>query len=75
MPVKTTSRQAELEDYIARFKADGICDRFFYACASPLGTLSLPDGQHRSQDLWTGPALANRAVSSGLFEWLTQRVR
>ena len=46
--VKTGSQQGELEDYMARFKANGSCDRFIYACASPCGALRLPDGLDRA---------------------------
>src|SRR3546814_13991831 len=32
--VKTGTSQAELEDYLQRFIADGSCTRFFYICHS-----------------------------------------
>jgi hypothetical protein len=69
--VKSGATQAMLEDYLARFTADGSCDRFFFACHSPKGPLSLPDEPHLH--LWTGEPLARAALAAGLFDWLIER--
>src|SRR3546814_19918241 len=49
--IKTGTSQAELEDYLQRFIADGSCTRFFYICHTAKGTLSLPDPQPQL-NLW-----------------------
>ena len=73
--VKTGSTQAELDDYISRFKADGSCNRFIYACASPKAPLMLTGDLKQTHELWTGTTLAQKAVSSGLLDWLITRVK
>ena len=40
--IKSGTSQAELDDYLGRFRRDGSCDRFFFVCHSPAGALSLP---------------------------------
>ena len=40
--IKSSAAQAVLDDYIERFHRDGSCDRFFFVCHSPKGTLTLP---------------------------------
>jgi len=71
--VKSSSDQAELDDYLNRFKRDGSCDRFFFVCHSPAKALALPDepGLH----LLTEDRLAKAAIDAGLFDWLAERTR
>lgn len=71
--VKSTAAQAVLDDYLARFKRDGSCDRFYFAVHTPKGTLTLPN--ERPLQLWTGTTLARNAISAGLFDWLIERAR
>ena len=40
--IKSKASQAELNDYLGRFRRDGSCDRFFFVCHSAAGALSLP---------------------------------
>ena len=58
-----------LDDYIGRFRRSETCDRMFFICHSPAGTLSVDDtaGVH----IWAGDRLADAAVKAGLFDWLT----
>jgi len=69
--VKSRARQAQLDDYVRRFQRDGSCDRFFFICHSPAGSLRLPEapGHH----LWTGGKLPDVALDVGLFDWLMER--
>src|SRR3546814_16957822 len=64
--VKTGTSQAELEDYLQRFIADGSCTRFFYICHSSKSTLSLPDTQPQHH-LWQVHEVACRATEAGLL--------
>ena len=72
--VKTGTTQSQYEDYLARFRADGSCDRFFFVCHSPSRTLK-PATDQPHHHLLTGPALAELAVKVGLLDWLTDRTR
>jgi hypothetical protein len=69
--VKSRTSQAELDDYLDRFRRDGSCDRFFFVCHTAAGALSLPTepGLH----LWTGDRLSDAAIDAGLFSWLIDR--
>ena len=71
--IKSGTSQAELDDYVGRFRRDGSCDRFFFVCHSPAGALSLPaqPGQH----LWAAERLSDAAIDAGLFDWLMDRTR
>ncbi len=71
--IKSGTSQAELDDYLGRFRRDGSCDRFFFVCHSAAGALSLPaqPGLH----LWQGERLSDAATDAGLFEWLMDRTR
>jgi hypothetical protein len=71
--IKSRTSQAELDDYLGRFRRDGSCDRFFFVCHSAAGPLNLPaqPGLH----LWTGERLSDAAIDSGLFDWLIERTR
>jgi hypothetical protein len=71
--VKTGAGQAELDDYLERFRLDGTCDRFYFVCSNPKGPLKLPDGNNL--DLWAGPSLAGAAIDAGLLDWLMERTR
>jgi hypothetical protein len=69
--IKSGTSQAELDDYLGRFRRDGSYDRFFFVCHSAAGPLSLPaqPGLH----LWTGERLAGVAIDAALFDWLVAR--
>ena len=71
--VKTGTRQAELDDYLERFRRDGSCDRFFFVCHSPTSELRIPAEQ--GLHLWSGDALADATIDAGLFDWLIERTR
>src|SRR6266446_10661129 len=62
--VKSKTNQAELNDYLGRFRRNGSCDRFFFVCHSAAGALSLPaeSGLH----LWTAERVADAALDAGL---------
>lgn len=70
--VKSRAGQAELDDYLVRFRASGY-DRFFFVCHSRKGTLVLPEEPRLH--LFEGQALADAAVKNGLFDWLVERSR
>ncbi len=63
-----------LDDYIKRFARDGSAEHFFFACHIPNGMLCLPEGLTRHH-LWSGTALADAAISAGLFNWLIDCTR
>lgn len=71
--VKTGTRQAELNDYLERFRRDGSYDRFFFVCHTSPGSLTLPDEPRLH--LWAGENLAQAAIDAGLFDWLVERTR
>ena len=71
--IKSGTSQAELDDYLGRFRRDGSCDRFFFVCHSAAGTLSLP-AQPRLH-LWAAERLSDAAIDAGLFDWLIDRTR
>jgi hypothetical protein len=71
--IKSGTSQAELDDYLGRFRRDGSCDRFFFVCHSPAGALRLP-AQPRLH-LWAAERLSDAAIDAGLFEWLMDRTR
>ncbi len=70
--IKSRSTQAELVDDINRFKKDGSCKRFFFACHSPAGVLAAPSVDGNLKVL-VGTALADLALEVGLFGWLVER--
>jgi hypothetical protein len=70
--VKSRAGQAELDDYLSRFRASGY-DRFFFVCHSARGPLVLPEEPRLH--LFSGQALADAAVKNGLFDWLVERSR
>jgi hypothetical protein len=71
--IKSQTSQAELDDYLGRFRRDGSCDRFFFVCHSTVGHLSLP--AQPELHLWTGERLSDAAINAGLFDWLIDRTR
>jgi hypothetical protein len=71
--IKSRTSQAELDDYIGRFRRDGGCDRFFFVCHTAAGPLSLP-AQPRLH-LWAAERLSDAALDAGLFDWLIDRTR
>ena len=71
--IKSGASQAELDDYLGRFRRDGSCDRFFFVCHSAAGALNLP-AQPRLH-LWTAERLSEVATDAGLFDWLIDRTR
>jgi hypothetical protein len=71
--VKSTATQALLDDYLGRFERDGSCDRFFFACHTPNGSLTLP--LRKNLHLWTDTHLAEAVMDAGLFTWLIEQTR
>ena len=69
--IKTGTSQAELEDYLQRFEADGSCQRFFYVCHGGKG-VSLPDPMP-NHHLWQAEDVAAQAIEAGLLDWLLAR--
>ena len=45
----------------------------FFVCHTPKGRLEHHD--HPGIHLWTGDALAEMAVKSGLYDWLIDKVK
>lgn len=70
--VKSKAGQSVVEDYLQRFRDSG-CDRFFFVCHTPKGTLQLPS--ETNLHLFAGEALAIATVKNGLFDWLVERSR
>jgi hypothetical protein len=71
--IKSGTSQAELDDYLGRFRRDGSCDRFFFVCHSAVGALSLP--LQPRLHLWTAERLSDAVIDAGLFDWLIDRTR
>ena len=71
--IKSKANQAELNDYLGRFRREDSCYHFFFVCHSTAGALSLPaePGLH----LWTAERVANAALDAGLFNWLIDRTQ
>ena len=70
--VKSRAGQAVLDDYIARADANA-CDRLFFLCHSPEGTLDA-DGR-ADVYVWTGRTLAEKVVAAGLAAWVIAQAR
>jgi hypothetical protein len=69
--VKSRSSQAEFEDYLARFRRDGSCDRFFFvyhSAAQPIKLRAMPKVQ-----LWSAAEVATAAIDGGLARWLSSK--
>lgn len=74
--VKSAATPAVLEDYVERFRAYSGADRMVFACHSPSPALAkLRPEAADHVDLWFAETLAQKAISSGLFDWLIARVR
>jgi hypothetical protein len=71
--IKSKTTQAELNDYLGRFRREGSSDRFFFVCHSAAGALSLP--AEPSLRLWTAERVASAAIDAGLFNWLMERTK
>jgi hypothetical protein len=71
--IKSRANQAELDDYIGRFRREKSSDRFFFVCHSAVGALSLraEPGLH----LWKGERVAQAALEAGLFNWLVKQTK
>ena len=69
--IKTSSSQTELDDYIARYKADGSCDRFFYICHGNEGLALAHDDP--AMHLWRASDVAAQAIEAGLLDWVMER--
>jgi hypothetical protein len=71
--VKARARQAEFNDYLQRFRADGSCRKFFFICPDLPGLTAsaLPPDIH----LLAGEELAAAVIRVGLLEWVMQRAR
>ena len=71
--VKSTATKRKLNEYVDRCLGNGHSfDRLFFVCHTPTGDLSGMDD--RAVPIWTGHALAAKAVNAGLFDWLVERV-
>lgn len=69
--VKSRASQRVLDDYIKRFDADPSLARLIFACHSPQGRLQ---AQGRPEvTIWSGEALAEASLRSGLLDWLIAR--
>ncbi|MBM6595331.1 restriction endonuclease [Microvirga pudoricolor] len=68
--IKSSAGQAVLDDYLARFD-QSVCQRMFFICHSPRGTLRSPD--RPDVHLWNREAIAERAIEAGLFSWLLDK--
>lgn len=71
--VKSRSSQAELDDYLRRFRNDGSFDRFFFIYHSAPKALRIPDAANLQ--LWTAEQVADATLEGGLFRWLVERMR
>ena len=71
--IKSKANQADLNDYLARFRREANCDRFFFICHSAVGALSLP--AESRLHFWTAERVADAALDAGLFNWLIDRTR
>jgi hypothetical protein len=69
--VKSKAGQAVLDDYIGRFRRNGVHDRMFFVCHTPKGPLTADRGERLH--IWVGDRLADAAVKAGLFDWLIER--
>ncbi|MGE0666126.1 MAG: restriction endonuclease [Sphingomonadales bacterium] len=69
--VKSKANQANLNDYIQRFRTAGPFDRIFFVCHTPRGHLEVT--QDRALHVWSGNDLAAAATTAGLFDWLIEK--
>jgi hypothetical protein len=71
--IKSKANQADLNDYLGRFRREGSSDRFFFICHSAAGSLNLPS--EARLHLWTAERVADAAIDIGLFNWLMERTK
>lgn len=71
--VKSAADQATFDQCVAAFNASGAANRFFFACHTPRGALTLPPAASDRVHLWGGMELAYAAVDAGLVGWLIDR--
>jgi hypothetical protein len=69
--IKAEAGQGALDANLRRFREDGSCDRFFFACHSPRTALAVPNEPHIH--LLSGNGLAQKVIDSGLFQWVLDR--
>lgn len=69
--VKSRASQRVLDDYIERFDANPGLARLIFACHSPTGKLQAPGRPEVA--IWSGEALADASLRSGLLDWLIAR--
>lgn len=72
--VKSRATPAVFQDYVDRFREYGDCDRMFFICHSPKGSLR----QHAcppAVEMWFADTIARKAVRAGQYDWLVQRIR
>lgn len=69
--VKSRAGQRELDDYIDRWNTTGGYEHMFFVCHSP--TKNLDAGEDKNVHVWCRSTLAEKAISTGLFDWLTER--
>jgi hypothetical protein len=70
--VKSSAGQLKLDDFVARADASGSFDRLFFACHKPSGPLTAPAGRD-DVHIWTGRALAETALRTGLADWIMEK--
>jgi hypothetical protein len=69
--VKSSATQATLDEHTRLFDENAHCARLFFVCHSPQGELD-PGSRHEVQ-VWTRGQIAERVITSVLFDWLTAR--
>jgi hypothetical protein len=70
--VKSRADQAVLDDTMARAEHNG-CDRLFFLCHSPEGSLAAEGAAQ--VHVWAGRKLAEKVVAAGLTSWVVAQVR
>ncbi len=70
--VKSRASQRTLEEYISRIDRYETYDRLFFVCHSPKGTIAAP-GDRDDVVVWSGIELAERAMKTGLQDWILER--
>jgi hypothetical protein len=71
--VKSRADQKVIDDYVSRYHSSNGYDRMFFICHSPRGKVKMDQGPNIH--VWLGAALAETAISAGLFDWLIERSR
>lgn len=73
MQVKSRADQAKLKSFIERADAAGIYDRLFFACHTPAGALTVPNGRD-DVHIWSAERLAETALRNGLADWVLEKI-